>query len=194
MEPVNKEARVTPFNPALLTDLYELTMAAVYFREKMFQPATFSLFIREYPADRGYFVNAGLETVLDYLEGFRFGPADIDYLRSTGRFADDFLDYLATLRFTGDLHAMAEGEVFFKDAPVLEITAPIIQAQLAESFVFFWVKAMRSAPLCGSFPMMPSCSSTPMTSCTGRKRPSRSPRRWRSRAGACAGSDWTAAT
>ncbi len=135
MEPISEEARVTPFNPALLTDLYELTMAAVYFREKMFQPATFSLFIRDYPADRGYFVSAGLETVLDYLERFRFGPADIDYLRSTGRFADDFLDYLAQLRFTGEVHAMAEGEIFFKDAPVLEITAPIIQAQLAESFV-----------------------------------------------------------
>lgn len=119
----------------LLTDLYELTMAASYFKKGMFSPATFSLFIRKYPEHRAYFVNAGLEDVLAFLEGFRFTGEDLDYLDSTDRFEKEFLDYLSTLSFTGDVHAMPEGRVFFKDEPILEITAPIIEAQIVESFV-----------------------------------------------------------
>ncbi len=118
---------------ALLTDLYELTMAASYFREKMFQPATFSLFIRRYPPNWAYFVNAGLDAALDYVESFRFSSDDIRYLHSTNLFADDFLDFLAGLRFTGDVRAMKEGEIFFADEPILEVIAPIIEAQLLET-------------------------------------------------------------
>ncbi len=124
-----------PINPALLTDQYELTMAAAYFDHGRFDPATFSLFIREYPPDRGYFVSAGLERVLDYLENFHFDPADIDALAADGRFSESFLQYLSELRFTGHVHAMPEGQVFFRDEPVLEVTAPIIEAQLVETFV-----------------------------------------------------------
>ncbi len=120
---------------ALFTDLYELTMAAVYFRRNMFSPATFSLFIREYPRDRGYFVSAGLEEVLDYLESFHFNDQDMAYLESTGLFRQDFLDYLRKLRFTGEVHAIPEGSVFFRDEPILEVTAPIIEAQVVETFV-----------------------------------------------------------
>jgi len=119
----------------LLTDLYEFTMAEAYFQSGMFAPATFSLFIRDYPPNRGYFVSAGLENVLDYLEQVRYSPEDLDYLRSTALFSEDFLHYLGDLRFSGDVHAIPEGHLFFKDEPLLEVTAPIIEGQLMESFI-----------------------------------------------------------
>ena len=120
---------------SLFTDLYELTMAQVYFRQEMFAPATFSLFIRRYPPNRAYFVCAGLEDVLDYLSALRFEDAALDYLRSGGRFTEDFLSYLASLRFTGSLRGVPEGRLCFANEPLLEITAPIIEAQLVETFV-----------------------------------------------------------
>ncbi|MFW6054943.1 MAG: nicotinate phosphoribosyltransferase [Thermodesulfobacteriota bacterium] len=119
----------------LLTDFYELSMAAVYFQEGMYEPATFSLFIRDYPPNRAYFISAGLEEVLSYLETFRFTRDDLDYLDSTGLFSSDFLHYLHSLQFTGLVRAIPEGRLFFKDEPILEVTAPIIQAQIIESFV-----------------------------------------------------------
>ncbi|OGQ80393.1 MAG: nicotinate phosphoribosyltransferase [Deltaproteobacteria bacterium RIFCSPLOWO2_12_FULL_60_19] len=122
-------------NLALLTDLYQLTMAQSYFRSGKFDPATFSLFIRAYPPNRGYFVAAGLKDVLDFLEGLRFNGEAIDYLRSTGLFAADFLDYLKGLSFTGEVWAIAEGRLLFKDEPIAEVTAPIIEAQLVETFI-----------------------------------------------------------
>jgi nicotinate phosphoribosyltransferase len=119
----------------LFTDLYELTMAQAFFNEGMFSPATFSLFIRNYPPDRAYFVSAGLEDVLDYLSNLRFSYAGLGYLRSTGIFTDGFLDYLGELRFTGSARAIPEGRLFFVNEPVIEVTAPIIEAQLAETFI-----------------------------------------------------------
>jgi nicotinate phosphoribosyltransferase len=119
----------------LLTDLYEFTMAEAYFQAKMFAPATFSLFIRDYPPNRGYFISAGLQDVLDFLEQLRYSAEDLDHLASIGLFSIDFLHFLSNLRFRGDVHAIPEGHLFFKDEPVLEVTAPIIEAQLAESFV-----------------------------------------------------------
>jgi nicotinate phosphoribosyltransferase len=120
---------------ALLTDLYELTMAAAYHRRRMFAPATFSLFIREYPPNRGYLVSAGLEDVLSYLESFAFSPSDLAYLEGLQLFSRDFLRYLEGVRFTGDVVALEEGRLFFRDEPILEVTAPIIEAQLVETFV-----------------------------------------------------------
>ncbi len=120
---------------ALLADLYELTMSASYYNEKMFAPATFSLFIRNFPENWGYFVAAGLDEVLDYIEHFHFIDTDIDYLKTTGLFSNEFLDFLADVRFTGDVWAMKEGEVFFADEPILEVTAPIIEAQLVETYI-----------------------------------------------------------
>jgi nicotinate phosphoribosyltransferase len=119
----------------LFTDLYELTMAQAFYQQEMFAPATFSLFIRSYPPDRGYFVSAGLENVLDYLEDLQFSAGSLDYLRSTGIFAPDFLEYLSNLRFTGSVRAIPEGRLFFINEPVLEVTAPIIEAQMAETFI-----------------------------------------------------------
>jgi len=122
-------------NLALLTDLYELTMAQSYFQSREVAPASFSLFIRNFPPDRGYFVAAGLQDVLKFLEQFRFDAAAIDYLRSQRMFTDEFLDFLKALRFTGDVWALPEGSLFFTEEPVLEITAPIIEAQIVETFI-----------------------------------------------------------
>jgi nicotinate phosphoribosyltransferase len=124
-----------PSPTAMLTDLYEFTMAEVYFREQMFQPATFSLFIREYPPHRSYFISAGLQSVLDFLESMQFAPDDLEYLNSTGLFSREFLDYLAEFRFTGEVVAIPEGRLFFRDEPVIEVTAPLIEAQLAETAI-----------------------------------------------------------
>jgi nicotinate phosphoribosyltransferase len=110
-------------------------MAQAYFRHGMFSPATFSLFIREYPPNRGYLVAAGLEDALDFLEAMKFGPSSIAYLKSTGIFTDDFLDYLGAVRFTGSVRAIPEGRLFFANEPVLEVTGPIIEAQIAETFI-----------------------------------------------------------
>lgn len=119
----------------IFTDLYELTMAAGYFEKKMFEPATFSLFIRGYPPTRQYYVFAGLEDVLDELASYRFSESDIDYLKSVGLFSDDFITYLEDFSFTGNVIAMPEGSIFFETEPVLEVTAPIIEAQIVETFV-----------------------------------------------------------
>lgn len=120
---------------ALVTDLYELTMAAGYYAREMFEPASFSLYIRKYPPNRGYFVSAGLEDVLDYLESWHFAQEELDYLSSLDMFSDAFLHYLATLGFSGEVHAIPEGRIFFKDEPILEVTAPIIEGQLVETFI-----------------------------------------------------------
>jgi nicotinate phosphoribosyltransferase len=122
-------------NLALLTDLYELTMAQSYFQSRNVAPATFSLFIRAYPRNRGYFVSAGLCDVLEFLENLSFDAAAIDYLHSQRLFKDDFLDFLKGLKFTGEVWAIPEGRLFFKDEPILEVTAPIIEAQLVETFI-----------------------------------------------------------
>ena len=119
----------------LLTDLYQLTMAQSYFENGKFAPATFSLFIRDYPPNRSYFVAAGLQDVLTYLEGWCFPPESIQYLRSTGIFSMEFLDYLSGLRFTGDVRAVPEGHLFFAEEPVLEVTGPVIEAQIVETYV-----------------------------------------------------------
>lgn len=122
---------VRPLSP-LLTDLYELTMAAAYFDRQMDQPATFSLFLRHNPR-RGYFVTAGLAPALELLASFRFEDDDVAYLRKTDLFKEPFLDYLRDMRFQGDVWAMPEGTLFFPDEPILEVTAPLIQAQILET-------------------------------------------------------------
>jgi nicotinate phosphoribosyltransferase len=126
---------LTTNNLALLTDLYQLTMAQAYFQSQRLAPATFSLFIRSYPPNRSYFVAAGLADVLKFLEQFRIDSAGIDYLRSRRMFTDDFLDFLQGLKFTGEVWAMPEGRLFFKDEPVMEVTAPIVEAQIVETFI-----------------------------------------------------------
>ena len=125
----------TTNNLALLTDLYQLTMAQGYFQSQRMALATFSLFVRSYPPNRSYFVSAGLQDVLEFLEQFQIDSAGIDYLRSRRMFTDDFLDFLKGLKFTGDVWAIPEGRLFFKDEPVMEVTAPIVESQIVETFI-----------------------------------------------------------
>lgn len=120
---------------ALFADLYELTMAASYFREEMRGRATFSLFVRTLPAARSFLVAAGLEDALGYLRSLRFSPGALAYLEGLGRFDAAFLDFLAELRFRGDVRAVPEGTVVFADEPLLEVTASIVEAQLVETAV-----------------------------------------------------------
>ncbi|HXW22658.1 MAG TPA: nicotinate phosphoribosyltransferase [Rhodomicrobium sp.] len=118
---------------ALLTDLYELAMTEAFLEHGKTGTAVFEFFARKLPANRGFLVAAGLEQTLDFLENFRFTPENIAWLAQTGRFGADLLDYLAKMRFTGDVHAMPEGTVFFADEPILRVTAPLPEAQLAEA-------------------------------------------------------------
>jgi len=126
-------APLTLADAALFTDLYELTMAAAFFREGVGGTATFSLFVRRLPPGRGFLVAAGLEDALEYLRVLRFSDAAVEYLRALGRFEPPFLDHLRGLRFTGDVRAVPEGTVLFADEPLLEVTGPILETQLVET-------------------------------------------------------------
>ena len=117
----------------LLTDLYELNMVQAYLDNNEDGEAVFEFFVRRLPARRGFLLAAGLEDALQFLETMRYSAADIDWLKSTGRFRDNLLDYLRDFRFTGDVHAIPEGSVCFPGEPLLRITAPLPQAQLVES-------------------------------------------------------------
>src|SRR5882724_11442527 len=120
---------------ALLTDLYQLTMLQAYFDRCMNDTAVFELFVRKLPRERNFLLAAGLEQVVDYLANLRFTREELDWLSSTGRFTSEFLRSLEDFCFTGDVHAMPEGTVFFPDEPVLRVTAPLREAQLVESRV-----------------------------------------------------------
>jgi nicotinate phosphoribosyltransferase len=117
----------------LLTDLYQLTMLQGYDDAAMHDTAVFEFFVRRLRPGRGFLLAAGLEQVLAFLEHLRFSPTDLEWLASTERFSRAFLASLETLRFTGDVHAMPEGTIFFADEPILRVTAPIAQAQLVET-------------------------------------------------------------
>jgi nicotinate phosphoribosyltransferase len=118
----------------LFTDLYQLTMLQAYFREGMNERAVFDLFVRRL-RHRNYLLACGLETVLDFLETLHFTDDELDYLAEQDAFEDDFLDHLADFRFTGDVYAMPEGTPVFADEPILEVVAPIGEAQLVETYL-----------------------------------------------------------
>ena len=117
----------------LLTDLYQLAMLEAYSVHGMDETAVFELFVRKLPAERGFLMAAGLEQAVGFLEGMRFAPDELAWLRETGGFSGPFLDGLAELRFAGDMDAIPEGTVFFPDEPILRVTAPLAQAQLVET-------------------------------------------------------------
>ncbi len=121
-------------NMSMFTDLYELTMCASYFDNKKFEPATFDLFIRRLPPNRSYFLFAGLEQVLLFIEKVKFNEEHIGFLKKQG-FKTDFLDYLRNFKFTGDVWSIPEGTIVFPSEPLIRVTAPIIEAQLIETFV-----------------------------------------------------------
>jgi nicotinate phosphoribosyltransferase len=120
-------------NRVLFTDLYQLTMLQSYFQERMEDIAVFELFVRKLPPNRNFLLAAGLQQVLEFLEQLQLTTEELDWLAASGMFKSAFLDRLAVLRFTGDVHAMPEGTVFFADEPILRITAPLPEAQLVES-------------------------------------------------------------
>jgi nicotinate phosphoribosyltransferase len=124
---------MNPSNSALLTDLYQLTMLQTYHAQGMEDTAVFEMFVRRLPEQRSFLVAAGLEQALDYLENLHFTSEELAWLGETGRFKGDFIDYLAQLRFTGEVHALPEGTLFFPNEPILRVTAPLPQAQLVES-------------------------------------------------------------
>ena len=117
----------------LLTDLYELNMMQAYLEAGMTETAVFEFFVRRLGPSRGFLMAAGLETVLAFLERAAFAPKELDWLAASGRFSGDFIDAMAALRFTGEVHAMAEGTLFFADEPILRVTAPLPLAQLFET-------------------------------------------------------------
>jgi nicotinate phosphoribosyltransferase len=119
----------------LLTDLYEITMGACYFEQAMEEPATFSLFVRNLPENRSFLLAAGLDEALDFLEEFQYSSEAVDYLASTDLFQKPFLEYLSQMRFTGDVVAVPEGTVVFANEPLLEVTAPLAQAQIVETYL-----------------------------------------------------------
>jgi nicotinate phosphoribosyltransferase len=120
---------------ALFADLYEFTMLRAYFELGMDAEATFSLFVRKLPPQRNFLIAAGLNDLLDEIEHLRFEPQHLDYLSSLGVASQPFLDWLANFRFSGNIHAMREGTPFFDNEPILEVVAPIAEAQLIETLV-----------------------------------------------------------
>ncbi len=125
-------------NMALALDLYELTMAAAYFDNDEFHEATFELFVRNFPKDRSYLLAAGLEQVVQYLLNVRFNDSQIKFLKAHPSFkhvSKAFFNYLRRFRFTGDVWAVPEGTVVFTNEPILRVTAPVIEAQIVETYL-----------------------------------------------------------
>jgi nicotinate phosphoribosyltransferase len=153
---------VNPSTSALLTDLYELTMAQAYEQQGMKELAAFEFFVRKLPPHRSFLVAAGLEQVLDLLLGLHITQEELTWLDRTGRFTPALLRYLEMLRFTGDVDAMPEGTIFFPHEPILRIVAPLPQAQLVETRVMNLLnfqsmiasKAARSVLIAGGKPLI----------------------------------------
>lgn len=119
----------------LSTDLYQMTMGASYHALEISGNATFSLFVRRLPPERGYLVAAGLDEALERLEHLSFDDRSLDYLRSTGQVRPEFIDSLTNFRFSGDVWAVPEGRIVFADEPLLEVQGPIVEAQIAETIL-----------------------------------------------------------
>lgn len=117
----------------LLTDLYQLTMLQGYVNQGMHDDAVFEFYVRKLPEKRGFLMAAGLETLLDFLEGLQFSAAELQYLKGTGRFSANLIEYLSGFRFNGDVYAMPEGTVFFANEPVVRVVSPMPAAQLIET-------------------------------------------------------------
>lgn len=130
--------QLTSRSLGLATDLYELTMAAAYHAHQRAEQASFELFVRKLPTARSYLIVAGLQQALDYLRALSFSGEEIDYLRALPAFAQvpsSFFDYLREFRFSGEVWAMPEGTVAFAGEPLLRVSAPIIEAQIVETYL-----------------------------------------------------------
>ncbi len=120
---------------SLLTDLYELTMMQGYFKTGNHSVVVFDAFYRTNPDNGGYAICAGLAQIIDYIKHLKFNDSDISYLKSLGIFEDDFLEYLRTFQFSGDIYAIPEGTVIFPREPLIKVIAPIMEAQLVETAI-----------------------------------------------------------
>ena len=120
-------------NLTLLTDLYQLTMMQGYFKNNINKRVIFDLFYRTNPSGGGYAITCGLEQVIEYIKNLRFTYEDIEYLRGLSIFDEDFLTYLSSFHFSGDIYAIPEGTVVFPKEPLLKVIAPIMEAQLIET-------------------------------------------------------------
>ncbi len=133
-----KVTHTAPRLSGLATDLYQLTMAAGYYANGRHERASFEMFIRRLPPNRSYLVVAGLEQALSYLRTLSFNRDEIEYLRRLPVFAHvapGFFDYLSDFRFSGEVWAMPEGTIAFPGEPLLRVTAPLIEAQIVETFL-----------------------------------------------------------
>lgn len=127
-------------NLALLSDFYEFTMSNGYFAKNMSNEiAYFDVFFRKIPDNGGYAIFAGLEQIIEYIKNLHFEKEDIEYLRRTNKFTDEFLDYLSSFKFTGDIWAIPEGTVVFPNEPLITVRAPIIEAQILETYLLLCV-------------------------------------------------------
>ena len=153
---------MNPCSTVLLTDLYQLTMVQTYLEQGMEDEAVFELFVRKLPIHRNFLLAAGLEQVVEFLSGLHVTTEELEWLKSTGRFNSTLLRYLEGLRFTGDVHAMPEGTIFFPHEPILRIVAPLPQAQLIETRIMNLLnfqtmiasKAARSMLVAGGKPLI----------------------------------------
>ena len=149
-------------NLALLCDFYELTMGRGYFHSGHRDTiAYFDVFFRKNPDGGGYAIACGLEQIAEYIKNLHFNEDDIEYLRSTEKFDEAFLKYLKKFRFTGDIWAVTEGTVIFPGEPILTVRAPVIEAQLIETYVLLCInhqsliatKASRMVRVAGGRPI-----------------------------------------
>lgn len=120
-------------NLTLLTDLYELTMMQGYYKNNENKTVVFDVFYRKNPNDGGYAIACGLEQVIEYIKNLSFSYEDIEYLRGLNTFEEDFLNYLGSFHFSGDIYAIPEGTVVFPREPLVKVVAPIMEAQLVET-------------------------------------------------------------
>lgn len=126
---------MSTLNLTLMTDLYEMTMMQGYFKTQNKEIVVFDAFYRTNPCDGGYAVCAGLEQVIDYIKNLHFSEEDLSYLRSLNIFDEDFLEYLSTFHFSGDIYAIPEGTIIFPREPIIKVIAPIMEAQLVETAI-----------------------------------------------------------
>src|SRR5699024_10341869 len=148
---------------ALHTDLYQINMAETYWADGIHnRRAVFDLYFRELPFNNGYAIFAGLERIIDYVKNFKFHESDLAYLKDELGYNEDFLEYLSTVRFTGNIKSVCDGEVVFGNEPLLRVEAPLAEAQLLETAILNIVnyqtliatKAARIRHIVGDDPLM----------------------------------------
>ena len=129
-------------NLTMMTDFYELTMSQAYFKAgKKDEIAVFDAFYRKNPLDGGYGLMGGVDKIIDFIKNIKFTSEDIEYLRSTGQFTEDFLEYLRNFKFTGSIYAVPDGTPIFANEPIVTVKAPIIEAQIIETILLSYLNA-----------------------------------------------------